>query len=686
MKSLRGILAFLLILVLSASTALAANTIVLRHGATNTTEATLAAAIAAAVSGDTVDITAYDTPINGGAGFQLIGVSLICSAAGPAEIDFPVPQTTYYNYTYILAQGAVTLSNIKFVGSNQDGGSAVIAFDAITIDKCSFFNFAASAVWILNVDSFDAGGTGFHSTTLNAHITNTYASSTAGSAIQISSLAVGGGAVLPGTITLDHDTLAATWSVIEFDTTYLDGEPTHDFSPMHVTNTLFYSAPIHGSAFFVQDVGTYTGASIAGVNWHEDHNAFIAVGGDAADIIGYQVSSLTDKEPTLASSDIFQDYLTADPFVDDATGNFKLALSSTLFGKGSAGTNIGADQTAGPVVPHGQTSIVITHNGGTIRYSDMPTAAAAMLTGDTMDIQNFTGPLLWGPNNTAVPGCPAWCTVKCTSTTQATILIPSGNSGNNMFCSLDHMTLQNLIVDGQCVGSTHNAPDGHAGSACMINGGDVSTVTNCTFKGCWWNTIMLANGNMSGGVQEAGTTFTDCYIEGYGCALAFTDNYVTAPATITDKAIFNHCTIVNPSGFPINLDADYDGKDYKDVFSMRNSIVSGRGSGVCIVYAGAGMTDPATQVDEDYNVFDTNWNPLYGQGGGYQGPPVSAHSVKVNILGGDPEFFTNFTAGDYSLNNASGNPCVGTASDHTNIGAFQFSGPPNAAKSWTFFN
>jgi len=67
---------------------------------------------------------------------------------------------------------------------------------------------------------------------------------------------------------------------------------------------------------------------------------------------------------------------------------------SALNGAGEGGTNIGANQTKAAIP---KTAIVVTHSGADTLYSDMPTAAAAMQAGDTMDIRDFAGPLLWVP-------------------------------------------------------------------------------------------------------------------------------------------------------------------------------------------------------------------------------------------------------------------------------------------------
>jgi hypothetical protein len=337
------------------------------------------------------------------------------------------------------------------------------------------------------------------------------------------------------------------------------------------------------------------------------------------------------------------------------------------------------------------TTIVVTITGTPTTYTDMLSASNAMVPGATMDIQDFDGPMLWGGAN-GVSGnktCPPWCTVGCSKPgAQATILIPLGNGGNNSFGSFDHTTLTNLIIDGQAYGGVHGS-GATATCAALLSGGDVSSATNCVFENAWWNEIYIATGNVSGGVQETGTTFTDCYFMSYGCCLGFTDNWISAGATITDKVILNHCTLVGQNnGQAMNVDASFDGTDLKDIFSIRNSIISNRIGAVGIVYSGASPVTPATDVDEDYNMFDCFWNQIYSQGGGVNSPPVGAHSMTFDyrkMAGGSNvstppalDFFRDYTNGDYrlalwSVNNK--NPLIRGGNDGMNIGADILSTP-----------
>jgi len=320
------------------------------------------------------------------------------------------------------------------------------------------------------------------------------------------------------------------------------------------------------------------------------------------------------------------------------------------------------------VLSQAATTIVLTHSSTPTTYSDLDSVWAVVAPGDTVDIQDFDGPLTWTKTFSVLP---SWTTLECTKAgAQATLLVPGGNGGNNSIGALDHTTLLNLIIDGQ--GTSANA----------FNGGSSSTVTNCTIKNFTWNNIFIANGSMTGGVQDPGVTFTDCYMYSTACCLAFTGGYVSAPATIPNKTILNHCTMVNPGGFIINLDANLDGKDLKSVYSIRNSILSSRDSGVCVVYAGAGLTDAATQVDEDYNLFDCTWNIFYGQGGGTSSgmTVVGAHSFTFNkndIPATHPDYFRDYAAKDFRLGGVGafgnwvpgGNICIDKASDGGNIGA-----------------
>jgi hypothetical protein len=333
------------------------------------------------------------------------------------------------------------------------------------------------------------------------------------------------------------------------------------------------------------------------------------------------------------------------------------------------------------------TTIVVTITGTPTTYTDMLSASNAMVPGATMDIQDFDGPMLWGGAN-GVSGnktCPSWCTVGCSKPgAQATILIPLGNGGNNSFGSFDHLTLINLSIDGQCTSASIHGSGATATCACILNGGDFSSATNCSFKGAWWNEIYIDNGAVNSGIQDAGTTFTDCYFESPGCCIAFTDSWVTAPATDTDKTVINHCTLVaDGGGQAMNVDSSFDGTDIKSVYSIHNSIISARQGAVGIVYPGASPPADTTQyVDEDYNMFDCFWNQIYSQGGGVSGPPVGTHSIVFDfrkMAGGSVpttppalDFFRDFAHGDYrlalwSVNNI--NPCIRGGSDGMNIGA-----------------
>lgn len=296
------------------------------------------------------------------------------------------------------------------------------------------------------------------------------------------------------------------------------------------------------------------------------------------------------------------------------------------------------------------TKIVVTHSGTDTTYTDMPTAEAAFAPGDTMDIQSFDGPLPWAGDG------PTWATIKCTAATPATLLVASGAGS---FGPLDHNTYQNLIIDG---GST---PDSHKVAGAMT-GGTKSTVTNCTIKGFWWYAVYITNGT-----GEEGVTFTDCYIIGVNSAVGFRANWISAGQTCTNKAIFNHCTIVGGTWWAIDVDTDFVDKDNSNIFSIKNCIVSTRkdngGSDVarCIIFNSA--IPAGTVIDEDYNLFDSWWMVIWAPNDTGKGDPIGTHSVKWDYRS-NPDIFKNYAAGDYTLAPGT-NPCLKTGEGGTNIGA-----------------
>jgi hypothetical protein len=311
------------------------------------------------------------------------------------------------------------------------------------------------------------------------------------------------------------------------------------------------------------------------------------------------------------------------------------------------------------VLSQAATTIVVTHGGTPHTYTTMASAGAAFAAGDTMDIQDFDGPLVWN-----TPTVPTGCTLKCTKAgAKATIQSGSDPSVHGgFFGHLENNTYQNLIIDG--------SNGGYYG----LYGGLSSTVTNCTIEGFSAADVYLCDGSKTGGVQDPGVTITNCYLVAGSHCIDFGNGYggIVSPATITNKAIINHCTIVGLGGaLPWNVEAYSDGLDIKSLYSLQNSIISTRHGDCAITYAGAGLTDAPTQVDEDYNLFDCDWHIFYGQGGGSSyDSPVGAHSAKINVNGTDPEIFTNNAGGDYTLNTTAGNPAVGTGSGGTNKGVY----------------
>jgi len=312
------------------------------------------------------------------------------------------------------------------------------------------------------------------------------------------------------------------------------------------------------------------------------------------------------------------------------------------------------------------TVIAITDNNSSVtHYSDMPTAEAAFVAGNTMDIQDFDGPLPWAGN------CPSWVTVKCSKANSRATL-----QGKNLFGALDHTHLFNLIIDGQ------DSMDGsNNGGAEGFNTGANSTMNNCMVTGFWWNEVFLTAGSMTNGVQDPGTTFTYCTFVSNGTCVDFTNQYISASATQANTMVFDHCSFMTHAGECLRIEGNYDGLNLNQIFKVTNSIISDRYGAVGIVYGGASPVTPATDVNEDYNCFDCFWNAIYSQGGGTNSPPVGKHSFQVdyrNFKDANADFFANYGTGNSGgLNgnvtlNATAWPhniCVAVASDGTNIGA-----------------
>jgi hypothetical protein len=266
--------------------------------------------------------------------------------------------------------------------------------------------------------------------------------------------------------------------------------------------------------------------------------------------------------------------------------------------------------------------------------------------------------------------------MKCTKpNAQATILIPTGNGGNNSFGSFDHITLQNLIIDGQVAGDTHTATGGATACAALLNGGTASTATNCTFKGAWWNLLFIANGHAG----DAGVTLTNCYIVSNGAPIGITPNYIDSTTSVTNKVTLNHCTVVNTAGgFAIDLDANFapvSAANMAKVVSFHNTILSARSAARAFIFEGA--LSAGLVLDEDHNAWDAYWMPLWSPNNDTVPlPALAASDIQIDSRN-PPDIFRDFAGGDYRLapgtagfgNWRPGNTLAGKASDGGSIGA-----------------
>lgn len=654
MKDLRNILTVLAIFVLAATSSFAANSFAVKTGDTvKSTASTLAAALAVAVAGDTVDITSYDTPINGGGGFQLVGVSLVCSAAGPAVINFPGAQNPaiYANLTYILSVGSNKLSNINFVGSGSADG--MIAFDGIEIDKCSFSHFT-TGVWLLNVDEFDASGKGLKATTLNAKLTNTYITDCV-TDMQISSVAVASKPILPGKIKIDHCTLVATWVPFLFDTTYVAGEPSHDLAPLDMTNTLCYS---NGASLALIQSNT-----MSAVNWTENHNAFINL--NATNYLSYNDATHTPQvQPTVDSTDIAQLWGTSiNPFVNPTAGDYHLRAYARMNGNGTGDTNIGADLTN-----HGKVTetIVELRQDGKGDFSTLPEACAAAHAGVTVLITQGTH---WNLAKMLVPNVGS--TVKGGLVNGKPIL----TCDEDRIASFVAANFDNLIFKSDY--SKNQA-------AIMVNG--PFSIRNCDFVDCKACGIDLFVQNAQDNTLTIGGDVTSCTLTNskiyahYWSSTAGNHNVQMNPividhCTMVNKGVAVDTAVVTPAN--VELDASLTSEVDCSKLTIKNSILklgapTYRG---CILAEGA-TTLPAVKLSyNDYITTDKSfsWNANNGAE-----PALGTGELK-NI---DPPFLSE-ALNNYQLKKDS--PLAAAGEGGSSIGAFTYTGI-SAAKGWTIYN
>ena len=149
MKGLKSIMMLLAMMGLLASTAMAATTLVVKKAAGTGEYATLAAAAAVAVAGDTIEIRdseIYDLT----ATLILNGVDLKCTAASRATIQ-AIGTTADVDLVGVMIRAEnSTIENIKLAGKGVNAWQvAVVGQGAINIKNCFIQDFGAESVVLL---------------------------------------------------------------------------------------------------------------------------------------------------------------------------------------------------------------------------------------------------------------------------------------------------------------------------------------------------------------------------------------------------------------------------------------------------------------------------------------------------------------------------------------------------------
>jgi len=341
MKSLDGLFGILLVLVFGATSAFAVNpTVVVRepNGIARTTVSTIPAAISAAQTGDTIDITSFDNGyvFDGGGAFVLNGVNLICSAGKNATIQRTATGNTWTG-EFVDAQNNVQIKNINFLGRGSgygsDWGMVAHATHNLTINNCEITNVAGPALWMRNSSSGQ----------LNVQITNSIFVTGGTSVYTVSNTSATKPLVL-----LDHCTLISSNAyVFNIDLSCIaNGCNGSEFT---VKNTILVECS--GGVGIGEQGGSAPTYPTYALN--RSHNAFISgwvpyelFYPDGTEHFQYNLNT-TGNPNTPYSDDVLLSSVNG-VFNNLANGDYTV-VSSSLIGHGENGSTIGANYSTFPV-------------------------------------------------------------------------------------------------------------------------------------------------------------------------------------------------------------------------------------------------------------------------------------------------------------------------------------------------
>lgn len=702
-KDLKNILTMLVIFIIAATTSFAANTIVVKTGdIVKTTVTSLTEALTAATAGDTIDITAYDTQIDGGNGFHLKGVNLVCSAATPAVIKFTGDASGGLADHFVFLSNGVTLRNLKLLAPDtmpvDKNLGGVIGYGTITIDQCTIANFTkAEALFAGHTDPGYLAELGTdYAGPLNLTVTNSYlVNSLVG--LQFTCGFSAPAAKVDPRIMIDHCTIASKvaggWPVSFMDAWFING---NTIDQLTLKNSLLYgyrlcwplvylnnyeetapgnpdaTPPVPATYRYFFNVGMMTHSYNAFMNSWENHAVSYLIDDGNGGVKWFEqfVPGTGDLMINGAWNGECKD-----PFKDQANGDYRLNKYSRLNGNGENDSNIGADQTNNGKVTY-DTFIVRADGKGD--YTDLQSALYGAQAGDQVIIEQGdkwmrTGNSFYIDRGQKLIGGLVDASGKLTG--QKPVL--SSDQGRTINLA------NGSTIDGVKVVPTKT---GQAGIAAQ----DTFRITNCevsnfSYAGIELFALTAKNpGNLLTGSVD------HCVIVNNHLAFEFYQNDAASAAVVGDVVI-DHCTFdmqnvdANVSGHSIDFTASFTGKFDASKVTIKNNIFRqakwslaghihfdqvAQPTGLKVSYNDYIATDAGSAT------IRSSWNTRNDSGWKVDGPLALGTGEVENK---DPKFMPN-----YWLNKGS----EVAALDETGkaMGAFEYKDGLSAAKGWTIYN
>lgn len=653
MKSFKSILAILAIFAIAASSSFAAN----KFAVKGTEYTDFRTALAAATSGDTVDITAYDTQIDGTNGITLNGINLVCSAATQAVIKFTAADQNggYADNCYINATNA-TIRNIKFVGPDTAVAGALYANGTIVVDNCVIDNFKNRGIWGIHSDG----------TPLDLTVAKTFVTNINGSGL---SFWHPGPVTTSAKVMLNHCTFYvsnADSPIIDIPGSWFaDGNKGSDFT---VKNSAFARSTFGGTVYNCGN--DYATQKLDMLPINHTCNAYLGKSWQGATYDTHQVNGdwIFGPLPTDATDIVDLGNHEISQFVDAANGNFLLKKTTRLNGNADDGGNIGADQT-----DNGQVlgDVIVRQDGNDGAKTTLAEAVAACPGSGIIQIQQFTAPFeisdnLYLDNKSLV-------TATGVAGQKATIrrsndggFINLGNGGR----------LEGVILAGDMAKNQ---------SGVNMNMSGQFTVKNCEIKNMRGEGMkFLWNGTDN---PITGTIENTLFVN----ATVFLDDYQNS--TNFGDVTFNHCTFVS---YAVTAGTETFTKFLMDFYSVyidaggtganvtiKNSILNDSNNHYRGMIIAEGFTGETLGLKLTYNdyIHPVGTNRLsWDHGNKGENAPLGTGELD-NV---DPKF-VNESNGDYRLyidTTAVGDKGEGG----TYMGAYAPVEKPTAAKGWTIYN